>query len=144
MKIKSRKQINESDKVDRVYNRLVQISEFLQKNKSETNCNNIANTINIDSGFISYLKNQKLIVTNSSGYYMWNKSVPLSTYPLAKTCYDNYYKIKSLKQTKIRNTVTVVEEKPKVKRSYNKKSIEKPGNNYWNFLGGLVKIKKWY
>ena len=144
MKIKSRKQMNESDKVDRVYNRLVQISEFLQKNKSETSCNSIANTINIDSGFVSYLKHQKLIVTNSSGYYMWNKSVPLSTYPLAKTCYDNYYKIKSLKQTKIRNTITVVEETPKLKRNYNKKSIEKPGNNYWNFLGGLIKIKKWY
>jgi hypothetical protein len=144
MKIKSKKQMNESDKVDRVYNRLVQISEFLQKNKSETSCNIIANTINIDAGFISYLKNQKLIVTNSSGYYMWNKSVPLSTYPLAKTCYDNYYKVKSLKQDKVKNTVTVTKEKPKVKRSYNKKSIEKPGNNYWNFLGGLIKIKKWY
>jgi hypothetical protein len=144
MKNKLKKQMSESDKVDRVYERLIQLSKYLQKNKSDRSCTIIAKNNNIDVGFVSYLKNNNIIISNASGNYVWNKSIPLSTYPLAKTCYDNYYKIKSLKQDKFKNTIIVTKETPKLKRNYNKKSIEKPGNNYWNFLGGLVKIKKWY
>lgn len=147
MKNKIRKQMSESDKVDRVYDRLSQISKYLQENKSITSLNVLASTINVDCGFITYLKNNSIISTNSSGYYIWNKTIPLSTYPLAKTCYDNYYKIKSLKQNKARNvsknTVVVKNEKTRSKRRNTYKTIEKSNDNYWSFLGGLIKIKKW-
>jgi hypothetical protein len=139
-----RKSMSESAKIDRVHERLTEISKYIQQNKTITDINSIGKAVSIDTGFVSYLKNNNIIIRNNSNYFTWNKTIPLSVYPLAKTCYDNYYKVKTLKQIRNKNTESVAKITAKTStRKYTKKTITTPTNDYWNFLGGLIKIKKW-
>jgi hypothetical protein len=49
-----------------------------------------------------------------------------------------------LKQIRNKNTESVAKITAKTStRKYTKKTITTPTNDYWNFLGGLIKIKKW-
>ena len=129
----------ESEKVNRVYERLVKINYALNTTSDVQNLIALGQSLNVDSGFILYLKREGIIkYNNTRNTYVWNKSIPVTSNPLAVTCYNEYYKVKSDKQNLKRKAV-VNKVKSTIKVS-KKKTVKT--EKYWSLFNGFLKVKK--